>query len=151
LLFIIMLIDGTDGAFIHVGENMIKDARFDFLNRFMLTPSHHRVHHARNLLFVDTNFCNLLNIWDRVFRTYQEEQAEVEIEYGISRRMDSGNFFDVYFGEISALARDVFNAPTILDKFRYAVMPPGWHHSGQYKTATMIRNGYLKETELNVS
>ncbi|MGI9552432.1 MAG: sterol desaturase family protein [Aurantibacter sp.] len=144
LLLLIMFIDGTYGAFIHVGENMIKDARFGFLNKIMLTPSHHRVHHARNPLYIDTNFCNLLNIWDRVFRTYQEEQKEVEIEYGITRKMNSGSFFDVYFGEIVALAKDVFRAPGLKNKLLYLVMPPGWHHSGEHKTAKMIRGNYLK-------
>ena len=50
MLFTIMFIDGTYGAFIHVGENLIKDARFGFLNKILLTPSHHRVHQARNPL-----------------------------------------------------------------------------------------------------
>jgi sterol desaturase/sphingolipid hydroxylase (fatty acid hydroxylase superfamily) len=145
LLFLIMFIDGTYGAFIHVGENLIKDARFGFLNRIMLTPSHHRVHHARNPLYIDTNFCNLLNIWDRVFKTYQEEKTEVEIDYGINRKMNSANFFDVYFGEFLALAKDIFNAPGLVNKFLYLVMPPGWHHSGVHKTATIVRESYLEE------
>ena len=38
MLFTIMFIDGTYGAFIHVGENLVKDARFGFLNKIMLTP-----------------------------------------------------------------------------------------------------------------
>lgn len=151
LLFIVMFIDGTYGAFIHVGENMIKDARFGFLNRFMLTPSHHRVHHARNPLYVDTNFCNLLNVWDRVFGTYQEENKAVEVDYGISRKMDSGNFLDVYFGEFLALGRDMFSAPKLTDKLLYAVMPPGWHHSGQHRTATMVRDDYLDSSKLKAS
>ena len=95
MLFIIMFIDGTYGAFIHVGENIMKDGRLGFLSKFILTPSHHRVHHARNPLYMDTNFCNLLNIWDRVFGTYQNEQHDIDIEYGITRKMDSGNFLDV--------------------------------------------------------
>ncbi len=145
MLFIIMFIDGTYGAFIHVGENMIKDARFGFLNKIMLTPSHHRVHHARNPLYIDTNFCNLLNIWDRVFKTYQEEQRDVEIEYGITREIDSGNFFDVYFGEIVVLAKDVIRAPGLVNKLLYLVMPPGWHHSGEHKTAKSVRAAYLQD------
>lgn len=149
LLLIVMFIDGTYGAFIHVGENMIKNARFGPLNKVMLTPSHHRVHHARNPLYIDTNFCNLLNVWDRLFRTYQEEQSEVKVEYGISRKVNSGSFLDVYFGEFAALAKDVFMAPRICDKFLYAIMPPGWHHSGQHKTASMIRSGYMQESEVS--
>lgn len=148
LLFIVMFIDGTYGAFIHVGENMIKDARFGFLNKIMLTPSHHRVHHARNPLYIDTNFCNLLNIWDRVFKTYQEEQVEINIDYGINRKIDSGNFVDVYFGEFVALGRDILKAPTLLEKILYIFMPPGWHHSGEHKTATLVRDNYLRELVL---
>ncbi|MEX0290605.1 MAG: sterol desaturase family protein, partial [Flavobacteriaceae bacterium] len=132
-------------AFIHVGEKFIKDARFGFLNKIMLTPSHHRVHHARNPLYMDTNFCNLLNIWDRVFGTYQEEDKQVEIEYGITREMNSGNFFDVYFGEIIALAKDVYRAPGILNKINYLIMPPGWSHTGEHKTAKMVRSKYLNQ------
>ncbi len=87
LLFFIMFVDGTWGAFIHVGENILKDGRLGFLNHVILTPSHHRVHHARNPLYMDTNFCNLLNVWDRIFGTFPAlEKGEVAIEYGITRR-----------------------------------------------------------------
>ena len=144
MLFTIMFIDGTYGAFIHVGENLIKDARFGFLNKIMLTPSHHRVHHARNPLYLDTNYCNLLNIWDRVFGTYQEENPDLDIDYGITRPINSGNFIHVYFGEIIHLARDVINAPGILNKLRYVFYPPGWSHLSGYQTAKMIRQSYLK-------
>ncbi|KAA2217017.1 sterol desaturase family protein [Maribacter flavus] len=143
MLFLIMFIDGTYGAFIHVGENMIKDARFGFLNKIMLTPSHHRVHHARNPLYMDTNFCNLLNIWDRVFGTYQEEQTDTKPEYGITRKVNSGNFIDVYFGEIIALAKDVYHAPGIKNKLAYIFMPPGWSHTGEHKTSKIVRANYL--------
>ena len=145
MLFLIMFIDGTWGAFIHVGENLIKDGRLGFLNRIILTPSHHRVHHARNPLYMDTNFCNLLNVWDKAFGTYQDEQKNLKIEYGITREMDSGNFMDVYFGEIVALCKDVAKAPGLKNKFLYLFMPPGWSHTGDHKTAKIVRDEYLKK------
>ncbi|WP_149275740.1 sterol desaturase family protein [Pareuzebyella sediminis] len=148
LLFLIMFIDGTWGAFIHIGENLLKDGRLGFLNKVILTPSHHRVHHARNPLYMDTNFCNLLNIWDKVFGTYQEEEKDIEIEYGITREMISGNFFDVYFGEIVALARDVANAPGFFNKIKYIFNPPGWHHTGNHKTAKLTRAHFLNKTAI---
>ena len=144
MLFTIMFIDGTYGAFIHVGENLVKDARFGFLNKIMLTPSHHRVHHARNPLYLDTNYCNLLNIWDRIFGTYQEEEINMEIDYGITRQINSGSFVQVYFGEIIHLIKDVATAPGILNKLRYIFYPPGWSHQKNYMTAKMIRDEYLK-------
>jgi len=143
LLFTIMFIDGTYGAFIHVGENLIKDARFGFLNKFILTPSHHRVHHAKNPLYIDTNYCNLLNFWDRIFGTYQEEDPNLNIQYGVTRPIRSGNFWDVYFGELINLTKDVIKAPGIINKLKYIFFPPGWSHTGVQKTAKSIRAEYL--------
>ncbi len=145
LLFLIMFIDGTWGAFIHIGENLLPNGRLGFMNKIILTPSHHRVHHARNPLYMDTNFCNLLNIWDRAFGTLQPEKENLPIEYGITRKMKPNNFFDVYFGEIAVLFRDVKNAPGIKNKFLYIIMPPGWSHTGNHKTAHIIRGEYLKD------
>ena len=54
--------------------------------------------------------------------------------------MDSGNLWDAYFGEFIALFKDIWAAPTLKDKVLYIFMPPGWHHSGDHKTATIVRN-----------
>lgn len=143
LLFLIMFIDGTYGAFIHIGDNLVKDARFGVLNKIMLTPSHHRVHHARNPLYIDTNFCNLLNVWDRIFGTYQEEDRSLKIDYGINRKTNSGSFLDVYFGEFVALGRDLRAAPGLKNKLLYLLKPPGWHPGGEHHTAAVVREQYL--------
>ena len=144
LLFLIMFIDGFWGMFIHAGEHILKDGRLGRLQRWILTPSHHRVHHSRNPLYIDTNFCNLLNIWDRVFGTLQHEQMAVPPEYGITRKVNAGNFLDIYFGELVLLGRDVRRAPGVVNKVRYVVMPPGWSHTGDHKTATGLRRAYLE-------
>lgn len=147
LLFFIMFVDGTWGAFIHIGENIAKDGRLGFLNHIILTPSHHRVHHARNPLYMDTNFCNLLSIWDRVFGTFQPEKEEVAIEYGITRPMNPGSFLDMYFGEIAALWKDVKKGPGLRNKLLYLVMPPGWSHTGEHKTAKLIRDEFRRRDQ----
>jgi sterol desaturase/sphingolipid hydroxylase (fatty acid hydroxylase superfamily) len=139
LLIAIVLIDSFWGSFVHTGEHILKEGRLGFLERWILTPSHHRVHHARNPLYIDTNFCNLLNIWDRIFGTYQPEQKEVPTEYGIRRKVDAGSFRDIYFGEIVLLAKDVWGAPGSVNKLLYLVMPPGWSHTGGHKTASALR------------
>jgi sterol desaturase/sphingolipid hydroxylase (fatty acid hydroxylase superfamily) len=142
LLFFIMIVDGMWGAFIHVGENFMRDARMGFLGRIILTPSHHRVHHAKNPLYMDTNFCNLLNIWDKVFKTYQPEEKSTEIEYGITRAMNPRNFLDVYFGEFYYLAKDIGRAPGLKNKFLYVIMPPGWSHTGDHRTAAVVKREF---------
>ena len=143
LLFLIMFIDGFWGGFIHIGETLGRKARCGPLFNYILTPSHHRVHHGRNPLYIDTNFCNLLNIWDRVFKTYQPEYDHIPVEYGIRRPMKKNSFMDAYFGEIVLLAKDVAKAPGIKNKFLYLIMPPGWSHTGEHKTASLIRRSAL--------
>jgi len=144
LLFAIMFIDGTWGAFIHIGEGVVRDVRWGGFGKLLLTPAHHRVHHARNPIYMDTNFCNLLNVWDRAFGTYQPQRDDIAIEYGITREIKPGSFFDVYFGEFVALWRDIRNAPGLHNKLLYLVMPPGWSHDGQHKTAAVVRRTYLE-------
>jgi len=143
LLFLIMFVDGTWGSFIHIGEHMLKDGRLGFLNKIILTPSHHRVHHAKNVLYMDTNFCNLLNIWDKVFGTYQDEDKSIVIEYGITRPINAKNWLDVYFGELACLIRDVAHAPGLKNKLLYIVMPPGWSHTGNHKTSKAVKQQLL--------
>ena len=144
MLVLIMFIDGLWGGFIHIGDHMLKDGRLGVLGKVILTPSHHRVHHARNPIYMDTNFCNLLNVWDRVFRTYQPEENSIPVEYGITRKMRPNSFLDAYFGEFGALLKDVYRAPGIKNKILYIFMPPGWSHTGEDKTARKMRSEYLK-------
>jgi hypothetical protein len=148
MLVVIMFIDGFYGGFIHIGEQLMKDGKLGFMYKYILTPSHHRVHHAKNPLYMDTNFCNLLNIWDRIFGTYQQEEKEVPVEYGITREMKPNSFLDSYFGEISCLIKDVYHAPGIKNKLLYIFMPPGWNHNGNHKTAVKVRREY-RQAQLN--
>ena len=145
VLFVIMFIDGSWGGFIHIGETLGKKARCGPLFNYILTPSHHRVHHGRNPLYMDTNFCNLLNIWDRLFGTYQPESDSLPVEYGITRPMKKNSFLDAYFGEIVFLVKDIASAPGIKNKFLYLVKPPGWSHTGNHKTARAIRRTALDD------
>jgi sterol desaturase/sphingolipid hydroxylase (fatty acid hydroxylase superfamily) len=145
MLFVIMFIDGTYGSFIHIGESVMKNARLGILGKFILSPAHHRVHHAKNIEYMDTNYCNLLNIWDKLFKTYQPERDEIKVEYGITREMKPNSFLDAYFGEITALAKDVWHAPGLTNKIFYLFMPPGWSHTGDHKTAAALKKAMLKK------
>jgi sterol desaturase/sphingolipid hydroxylase (fatty acid hydroxylase superfamily) len=143
MLFTIMILDSIWGAFVHISEDSLKNGRLGFLEKIILTPSHHRVHHGRNHLYMDTNFCSIINVWDIIFKTYQEEDKNVPVDYGITREMDSNSFTDVYFGELASLWKDVIAAPGLKNKILYIFMPPGWSHIGEYQTASTLRNDYL--------
>ena len=141
LLIFIMALDSIWSGFTHVGESILKEGRLGLLNNVILTPAHHRIHHAKNPRYIDTNFCNLLNIWDKIFKTYQKEDPDTKIEYGITRPLNSRNFMDVYFGEFYYLWLDIKRAPGLFNKILYVLMPPGWSHNGEHKTASVIKRG----------
>ena len=133
------------GTFIHAGERSLKKGRLGFLKYFLITPSHHRVHHAKNPLYMDTNFCTFLPFWDWLFGTLQPLRDEVKIEYGITRKMDVTNFIDFYFGEFILLFRDVLNTKGLKNKFLYLIKPPGWNPESVEDTAATVRESFLKE------
>lgn len=144
LLILIMIIDGFWGSFIHLGENVLREGKLGVFHRVVLTPSHHRAHHARNVLYMDTNFCNLLPIWDRVFGTYMEVHADIPIEYGITRPVKPYSVLDAYLGECWLLASDIWHAPGMGNKLLYLVMPPGWSHDGNHHTAKAAKEALLQ-------
>lgn len=96
---------------------------------------------------MDTNFCNLLPVWDKAFGTYQDEDRNIKIEYGITREMKKNSFLDAYFGEIVALARDVRRAPGLKNKLLYLIMPPGWSHTGDHKTSDKVKEAYFRSLQ----
>ena len=147
MVAIILVIDGTWGTFIHAGEDAFKNGKLGILEKFFITPSHHRVHHAKNPLYMDTNFCVLLPFWDWLFGTLQNEKDEVKIEYGITREMDVTNFIDFYFGECICLYKDLKATKGLRNKLALAFMPPGWTPESSDKTAIVIRQKFLEGQE----
>ena len=69
--------------------------RLGILEEIFVTPSHHRVHHGKNPEYIDKNYGGILIIWDKLFGTFQREQAEVQ--YGITKPLDSHNPFMAWF------------------------------------------------------
>jgi sterol desaturase/sphingolipid hydroxylase (fatty acid hydroxylase superfamily) len=143
IYFTIMVIDSIWGAFIHISEDTIKDGKLGFLDKILLTPSSHRVHHAKHPLYIDTNYCSVLKIWDVLFGTYQKEEKYAPLEYGITRPINAQSFTDVYFGDFVLLWQDIKEAPGLWNKILYVFMPPGWRHDGTGMTGRDVRNEYL--------
>jgi sterol desaturase/sphingolipid hydroxylase (fatty acid hydroxylase superfamily) len=145
MLLAIMSIEVTWGTFIHAGERSLKTGRLGFLKHLIITPSHHRVHHAKNPLYMDTNFCTFLPFWDWLFGTLQPLRDEVKIEYGITRKIDITSFMDFYFGEMRLLFNDVKNEKIFKNKLLYLIKPPGWLPESTEHTAATVRGNFLKE------
>lgn len=54
-----------------------------FIDRFFISPSHHKIHHASNTEYRDKNCGGTLTIWDKWFGTFAEEKEGVEIKLGV--------------------------------------------------------------------
>jgi sterol desaturase/sphingolipid hydroxylase (fatty acid hydroxylase superfamily) len=63
--------------------------RLGFLELFLNTPSHHRVHHGRNPKYIDKNYGGILILWDKIFGTFQGEEEEPA--YGIKYPIKTWN------------------------------------------------------------
>jgi len=102
------------------------------------TPSHHRVHHATNPLYLDRNYAGVFMLWDRLFRSFERERDDVAIDYGLVRQLGSFNVVWAAFHEWAGIAKDLWRAPWRA-KLGYLVMPPGWSHDGSRDTTDSIR------------
>jgi sterol desaturase/sphingolipid hydroxylase (fatty acid hydroxylase superfamily) len=92
------------------------------------TPSHHRVHHARNPKYLDKNYAGMFIIWDRMFGTFQPEEEEPV--YGLTRPLHSWNPLWANLHEWVALADMAWHAPRWRDKVTIWFMPLGWTPPG---------------------
>ncbi|MDP3906362.1 sterol desaturase family protein [Novosphingobium sp.] len=104
----------------------------------MNTPSHHRVHHAINPVYLDRNYAGVFIVWDRMFATFQPERDDQRIQYGIVRQLGSFNVLWAVFHEWIGMAKDVWRAPW-RHKLSYLVRVPGWTHDGSRDTSDTIR------------
>ena len=105
--------------------------------RFMNTPSHHRVHHAINVLYLDRNHGGFFIVWDRLFGTFERE-VEAPV-YGLTKNIETYDPMEIAFHEWRALAHDVWSAVTWREKLGFLMMPPGWSPDGSTKTADELR------------
>lgn len=105
----------------------------------MNTPSHHRVHHATNPRYLDTNYAGVFIVWDRLFGTFEPERADDRPRYGIVKNLGSFNLLWAATHEWIGIAQDVWRAPGLRAKLGYLVMPPGWSHDGSRDTSETIK------------
>ena len=109
-----------------------------------VSPSHHRVHHASNLRYLDKNMGMCLIIWDRIFGTFQEELPSDPVKYGLTKNVGNNSSpVNVVFHEWRNLGKDLSKKISFSNRLRYLFMPPGWSHDGSTKTASQLRKELL--------
>jgi sterol desaturase/sphingolipid hydroxylase (fatty acid hydroxylase superfamily) len=100
--------------------------KMGWLEKIIVTPSHHRVHHAINKEYIDKNFSQIFIVWDRLFGTYQQELPDVKPVYGITRPVRTWNPVKINFIHFWLLLKDAWHAKNWKDKLRIWLMPTGW-------------------------
>jgi sterol desaturase/sphingolipid hydroxylase (fatty acid hydroxylase superfamily) len=110
------------------------------------TPSHHRVHHGSNPIYLDRNHAGIMIIWDRLFGTFQEELKDEKVIYGLTHNIKTFNPFIIAFHEWVAMFKDCFlGKKSIYSRLLYLVKPPGWKHDGSGKTSRELRRELLDD------
>lgn len=110
------------------------------LEYFLVTPSHHRVHHASNVRYLDKNMGMVLIIWDKLFGTFQKELDNDPVQYGLTTNINTHNPFTVVFHEWGNIIKDILKPSSIKAKFMYVFGPPGWSHDGSKQTSAQLRS-----------
>lgn len=95
-----------------------------WIESWLNTPSHHRVHHGINPQYIDKNHGGVLIIWDRLFGTFQEEGEEVR--YGISKKYESWNPAWANLHYYVEMLEKMRQAPTLWLKLKTLWARPGW-------------------------
>ncbi|EIL97109.1 hypothetical protein RHOFW104T7_00800 [Rhodanobacter thiooxydans] len=100
--------------------------RLGWFDRVFCSPSNHRAHHAVNDRYLDRNYGGILIVWDRLFGSFVEEDANDPPVYGTRSPLRSWNPLwanaEVYW----KTAQDAWRARRWRDKLLVWLKPPGW-------------------------
>jgi sterol desaturase/sphingolipid hydroxylase (fatty acid hydroxylase superfamily) len=101
------------------------------------TPSHHRVHHASNPIYLDRNYGGILIVWDRLFGTFEPEREKPI--FGLTKNIRSYNPLYIAYHEAFAVLRDALRPNPLAVRLGYLLKPPGWSPDGSTRTADQMR------------
>lgn len=111
------------------------------------TPSHHRVHHASNPRYLDSNYGGVLIIFDRIFGTFTPFDPSDTITYGLVRPLESHNPFKIATHEWISMLKDVFtHLKSPKTAAMYLLARPGWSHDGSRQTSAQLKASSKSES-----
>lgn len=113
--------------------------KLGWLEYIFVTPSHHRVHHASNIEYLDKNMGMCLIIWDRIFGTFQEEMPAVPPRYGLTKQTETAGLTDTVFHEFVEIKKDFEQPVDLKTKFKYLLKAPGWSPDGSRQTSKELQ------------
>ena len=100
--------------------------KMGILEYILVTPSHHRVHHAINNEYIDKNYASIFIIWDKMFGTFQKELDSVPAVYGVKKPVKTWNPIIINFLHLFQILKDSIRTKKWKDKIKVWFMPTGW-------------------------
>lgn len=97
--------------------------RFD---RWLCSPSNHRVHHATNDRYLDRNHGGIFMLWDHLFGTFEPEDPAEPCVYGTRAPLNSWNPLWANAQVYAHLWRTASKTGSWRNKWQVWWRPPGW-------------------------
>lgn len=114
------------GVLLHLNERWTPRGECGWLRRGLITPLTHRLHHANNPVYLDTNYGLTFSVWDHLFGTFQRPVPGEAPAYGLTHDLDSDSLWVSQTDAYRRLWRDMRGAASPQEALLLAVMPPGW-------------------------
>jgi alkylglycerol monooxygenase len=150
MISIFLLIHGIYPFFIHTRSI----GKLGWLEKILVTPSHHRVHHAAQPQYLDKNYGDILIIWDKLFGTFAEEKEEPV--YGLTHPLGSYSFLWQHFhyalelliacrrsGSVWESCKIIFGPPAKLDPRIRQVLEKKLKRNATYLRPTRAHKIYI--------
>lgn len=111
-----------------------------------VTPSHHRVHHASNVPYLDRNMGMVLIIWDRLFGTFTAEIPGEVPRYGLTKPLEKPNHpVHIVVHEWQSIGQDFKKHKGVKTRLKYLLKAPGWSPDGSSLTSKQLQEQYYSE------
>ena len=123
--------------------------KMGFLEKILMTPSHHRVHHAINDIYIDKNFSAIFILWDKWFGTFQEELEEETPVYGTLKPANTWNPVLINYQHAWQILKDAWRTNNWLDRIRIWFMPTGWRPKDVQEKYPIIIEGVHTRSKYN--
>tara|TARA_B100001250_G_scaffold406479_1_gene425602 strand:- start:572 stop:1825 length:1254 start_codon:yes stop_codon:yes gene_type:complete len=126
--------------------------KMGILEYILVTPSHHRVHHAINPEYIDKNYSQIFIFWDKLFGTFQNELKHIKPTYGTLKQANTWNPIFINFKHLKQLFIDSWRTKNILDKILIWFMPTGWRPTDVKKDFPLQKRTHNKyETSISTT
>ena len=100
--------------------------KMGWYEKIFITPSNHRIHHAKNPEYIDRNYGGVFILWDRLFGTYCEERDDLKPIYGTVVPLQSWNPFWANIEVFVSMIKDSYHTKMWQNKIKIWFAKTNW-------------------------